>query len=424
MNLKKWLKTRLRNASDVTYLEGQLNNFQSRNNFFEERLNSFQTEKQSVEERLNTFQLQKQLLEEKLNSFQEQKLFGVSYWYEDNLWEPPVQIALRDLCKSGQIVFDIGANFGGLTTVMSRMVGPKGVVCSFEASPRIIDKCQRNIVLNGCNNVQVYHLAVYSNSHSKVPIYLGSHLNDSIYTNSDTEQAAYNVSTIAIDDFVESTNLIPSLVKMDIEGAEFDAVQGMLKTISTAKPHLILETSPQDNRCLNLLRENGYIAIDLNTYKEVVTSADYPNGVHIRNNLYIHHHRLSEVPYQPPFKFVEMAKLAADDFVNEHNSLKLKKTLALSKGRYLINVDFIASGTDNEMMCGVKVNETIIFRYHAYTKLLATNYRDWVINLKESAEINLYFEFINDTQDPTFLLNNVKIVRVADFDTIVSCLFD
>ena len=208
-------------------------------------------------------------IEEQLQKIQPTELFGLSYWYEGNLWEPPVQIALRDLCKPGDVVFDIGSNFGGLTTVISRMVGPKGVVCAFEASPRIISICQGNIILSGCSNVQIYNLAVYRESHQKVPIYLGSHLNDSIYDYNNTEVAAFHVSTIAIDDFVESTGLIPNLIKMDIEGAEFDAIQGMLKTIVKDKPHLILETQPSDTRCLDCLRNQGYVAIDLNTYREV-----------------------------------------------------------------------------------------------------------------------------------------------------------
>jgi FkbM family methyltransferase len=348
-----------------------------------------------------------------------QNLFGISQWYESSLWEPPVQIAIRDLCKPGKIVFDVGANFGGLTTVMSRMVGPKGVVCAFEASPRIVDKCQRNIILSGCNNVQVYNLAVYHKSHQKVPIYLGGHLNDSIYTNNNTEVAAFNVSTIAIDDFVEFTGLVPDLIKMDIEGAEFDAVQGMLRTISNAKPHMILETQPNDTRCLDLLRKDGYIAIDLNTYREVLSPADYPPGVGIRNNLYIHRDRLSEVLYRPPFNLIEASTLTSNEFkVSNNGSIDLKSPLVLGKGRYLIDCDFSADGTNNEMMCGVKLGETVIFRYHAYTKLIADSYRDWVIDLTETSEVNLYFDFLNNTHDETFFIKGVKISRLAEFDSL------
>ena len=219
---------------------------------------------------------------------EEVRLYGTAPWYRENLWEPTVQLVLRDLCLPGDTVFDVGANFAGLTTIMSRMVGPKGVVCSFEASPRIVDKCQRNIINNGCSNTQLFHSAVYSKSYEKVPLYLGSHLNDSIYKDYSIGEAAYEISTIALDDFVENTKLIPNLVKMDIEGAEFDAIQGMEKTIKSAKPHLILETQAEDSRCLDFLSALGYISIDLNTYKVIKTPEDYPSGVGIRNNLYIH----------------------------------------------------------------------------------------------------------------------------------------
>lgn len=360
----------------------------------------------------------------KLREKQSQELFRISYWYEGNLWEPPVQIALRDLCKPGRVVFDVGANFGGLTTVMSRMVGPRGVVCAFEASPRIVDKCQRNIVLSGCSNVQVYHVAVYHSSNKRVPIYCGSHLNDSIYANSDTDVAAFNVPTLALDDFVNFTGLVPDLVKMDVEGAEYDALKGMLNTISKAKPYLILEQQPTDTRCLDLLREKGYKAIDLNTYREIRSSSDYPEGVGIRNNIYIHQDRLSENPYQLPFTLVETAILTENDFITSDNgSVCLKNCLSLSKGRYVIYLDFLAAGTSNEMMCGVKVSNSVIFRYHAYTKLLAQSYRDWVINLSETSEIQIYWDFINNTRDDSFSVKGGKIFRVAEFDELPSQLY-
>lgn len=344
------------------------------------------------------------------------RLYGIAPWYQENFWEPPVQLALRDLCRPGDVVFDVGANFGGLTTVMSRMVGPKGVVCAFEASPRIVDKCQRNLVLSGCSNVQLFHTAVYCKSYATVPIFLGSHLNDSIYTDSQDVNAAYHVSTIALDDFVEHTGLVPNLVKMDIEGAEFDAVQGMAKIINSAKPHLILETQPNDTNCLDFLKDAGYIAIDLNTYQVIESPRDYPEGVGIRNNLYIHKNRLAEVPYNLPFNFKEVNTLNASDFQTRNDgSISLKNPLILDRGRYLIDVDFMAKGTDNDLTCGIKIGEKVIFRYHAYSNLLASSYRDWVIHLSRTSKVDLYFEFMNGTNDETLSIQGAKIRQVTNF---------
>lgn len=348
-------------------------------------------------------------------------LFGLSYWYEGNLWEPPVQLALRDLCRAGDVVFDVGANFGGLTTVMSRMVGPRGVVCAFEASPRIVGKLQRNVVLSGCANTQIFHAAVYHTSADTVPIYCGSHLNDSIYFDESGQGAMYSVSTIALDDFVESTGLAPVVIKMDIEGAEFDALNGMTRLLEAHKPHLMLETQPQDSRCLDHLLAAGYVAMDLNSYRQVRSAADYPAATDIRNNLYIHQDRLAETPYRMPFTFVEAGVLGVNDFsIDADGSMRQKSPLPLERGRYVLDMAFAAQGTDNEMMCGIRQGGKDVFRYHAYSHLLAKDYRDWVLHLDKAGDIEIYFEFKNGSRDPTFAFENAHIKKVQEFDNVVS----
>ncbi|MBE9116848.1 FkbM family methyltransferase [Lusitaniella coriacea LEGE 07157] len=350
---------------------------------------------------------------------------GMQYWYEENFWEPTVQLALRDLCKPSSVAFDVGANFGGLSTLISRLVGPKGVVCSFEASPRIVDKCQRNLILNGCNNTQLYHAAIYHTSHQTVSIYAGSHLNDSIYPQQNTgDTEAFEVQTLALDDFIDFTGLVPDVLKMDIEGAEFDALKGMSQTLNRAKPHLILEQQPDDSRCLDFLRQQGYRAIDLNSYREITTAQDYPEGTGIRNTLFIHQDRLLETPYQPPFQSVEIASLNPVDFqCLDGGSVAQKSPLKLNPGRYAIDVDFVAKGADNEMMCGVKTGKKVIFRYHAYTQLLASSYRDWAIHLSQPSEIQLYFDFLNETSDETFMVRGAKVYQIQGFERLEPWLY-
>ena len=68
--------------------------------------------------------------------------FPLQNWWEQSFWEPTVALAIRDHCRPGDVVFDVGANAGALALMMSRLVGPRGIVCAFEASPRI-GSCSR-----------------------------------------------------------------------------------------------------------------------------------------------------------------------------------------------------------------------------------------------------------------------------------------
>lgn len=50
-------------------------------------------------------------------------------------WEIPIQLCLKDFLRAGDRVLDIGANIGGLSIAMSRMVGPNGQVHAKHGRP-------------------------------------------------------------------------------------------------------------------------------------------------------------------------------------------------------------------------------------------------------------------------------------------------
>lgn len=341
--------------------------------------------------------------------------FGDSFWYATaNLWEPAVQLALRDLCRPGNIVFDVGANLGGLTSLMARLVGPRGIVCSFEASPRIIGHLQANVVKQGHNNVTVYHNAVFSKSNALVPIYPGSHLNDSLYGTPAAGEASF-VRTITLDDFSSVLGMVPSLIKMDIEGAEYDALLGAEKLITEHKPHLILEQQNDDAQCLNLLLSKGYRAVDLNSYKPISSLADYPPKAHARNVLFIHQTRLHEWAVDVPCETEHVATLSGTDFARKGDGAWSSRTVTVAPGRYLIDVHFSASGTGNDLLCGVRLDGQLVFRYCGYSKLLADSYRDWVVDVPMEAPMELCFEFTNGTSDASFELSGADVRRIKGF---------
>src|SRR4051794_12307104 len=319
---------------------------------------------------------------------------NIPKFWERNYWEPTVQLPLRDYCRPGDVIFDVGANFGGLSTLISRFVGPRGVVCSFEASPRIIATTHQNLVSGGCSNVQLYHRAIYHTSGETIAIYAGSHLNDSIYPVGGPRGAeSHKIETLALDDFVAATKLVPKLIKMDIEGAEFDALQGMKRLLADAKPVLILEQSPADMRCHELLSAQGYAGVDLATYRRIRSPADFGQGVSVANILYIHASAADDayLDETPP---AIVAEIPSAGFRHD-GGVEIEKPVTLAPGRYLCRADFSAAGTDNEVFAGLEVDGEVVLRYHTYTSFMAASYRDWVFVLRKPSEVAPYLRFIN-----------------------------
>jgi len=64
--------------------------------------------------------------------------------------EVHLQEVLKKHIKADDVVFDIGANIGYVSIAMSKLVGRKGKVYSFEAIPDTAQKCMRNLNLNSC----------------------------------------------------------------------------------------------------------------------------------------------------------------------------------------------------------------------------------------------------------------------------------
>jgi FkbM family methyltransferase len=345
--------------------------------------------------------------------------FRIPKFWETSYWEHSVQHPLRDYCRPGDVVFDVGANAGALSMLMSRLVGPRGTVCAFEASPRIIDKTHFNLVDGGYTNVQLYYRAVYHTTGEYVTMYPGTHLNDSIYNDYGTEGGvSFKVETIALDDYCDATGLDPKVIKMDIEGAELDALKGMQRMLARAKPVLILEQSPTDMACHEFLVARGYQAIDLGTYKRIKTAADFAAGVNICNVLFVHPDEHPNDPYLAAKEPVKVTSLPASAFtIAENGSISLAEGIKLPAGRYVCVANFTAAGDDNEIFCGIDDEHARIFRYHTYTKMMAENYREWVFTLRAPATVRPYLQYIRG-RDATLDWQGVDVFRYPAFDKV------
>lgn len=339
--------------------------------------------------------------------------FPLQPWWERSLWEPVVQLAVRDHVRPGDVSFDVGANAGAFAMQMSRQSGPRGVVCAFEASPRIIGRTQHNLAQAGCSNVTLYHRAVWNRSGDVVHIAAGSHLNDRV----EEGAGGVPVPTLALDDFIAATGLQPGFVKMDIEGAEFEALRGAARMIAESRPVMALEQAPDDMRCHALLTEAGYVAIDLGSYRRIREGSDFSNPTGVNNVLFIPGEKADASPYTDSRREA-VAQLPPEAFErDEAGGARLRQPLALPAGRYLVLADFSADGRDNEVFAGVDADGETVFRYHTYTAFMAECYRDWVVQLDRPGLVSPFLRFLRGS-DPSLVWRGVQVLRLPAFDSV------
>lgn len=179
-------------------------------------------------------------------------------------YELHVAAALKPLLQPGLVFLDIGANIGYYTLLAASRVGPTGRVIAFEPHPRNVELLTVSVRENGFEHVQIYPLAV-SNVEGAVEL-----IGDPTSTNasfavpgvSDSADIAkaHHVKTVVLDKCLQAEPRI-DIVKMDIEGVEPLAWQGMRQLIQRHRPIVLTEFSPEAIRHQGFATPEEYLAM-------------------------------------------------------------------------------------------------------------------------------------------------------------------
>ncbi len=180
---------------------------------------------------------------------------------------------ILDLIRPGQVVLDIGANIGYYTLLFARLVGATGQVFAFEPDPESFSLLQRNIAENHYDNVTTFRVAV-SNVNSDLTLYRDRFNNlDHRLTSPGRDCTTLIVRAVRLDDFLSSHLDRPiDLIKMDIQGSEGLALEGMRSILArVGSPLLLTEYWPLGldqsgigaERFLRMLHHAGYRLFDI-----------------------------------------------------------------------------------------------------------------------------------------------------------------
>lgn len=164
--------------------------------------------------------------------------------------ELPVQVALADALGAGDVFLDVGANVGFFSLLAARLVGPTGAVWAVEPVPANVAQIQHNARRNRFRNLAVVDAAA-SSSAGTTTLLLAVHPGGAVIASAGAPPdpaGALEVRTVRIDDLVASGQVRPpTVVKIDVEGAELDVLEGMPATLRDHRPVVVCEVDGRDD---------------------------------------------------------------------------------------------------------------------------------------------------------------------------------
>jgi len=212
-------------------------------------------------------------------------------------------------------VLDLGANYAYYSERMSHLCRT-GKVYAFEPIPFTYRVCKKIIGLKKLHNVELYQLGV-GNSNEKltfeVPLadfgaisagqsHIAGRNNDrpgkERLHNFDAHQLV-EAEIVRVDDFLPNLSRL-SFVKLDIEGAEYMALEGMKKTLDRFHPVILIEVVPfflegfgiPEAKLVALIEDMGYLFFLYDPASKKLNKANPP--LLERNYILIHRSKAAE----------------------------------------------------------------------------------------------------------------------------------
>jgi FkbM family methyltransferase len=194
---------------------------------------------------------------------------------------------LFSLSNNANIVFDIGANIGETTLNFSKRINSNGMIHSFEPADNCYKKLEKNILLNKFINIKVNYFGL---GDTEGKFYLESDVKNNkgankVHLNSQKES---NIEIKRLDNYVENEKIEKiDLIKIDVEGFEYNVLIGGELSIGKFRPVLFIELD--DN---NLKQQNSSaqkLILFLEKYYSRIVEAESENIINSKMDFSLCH---------------------------------------------------------------------------------------------------------------------------------------
>ena len=197
-----------------------------------------------------------------VTSIQEEVVVNGTYFERDLIER------ILGLIKPGNVFLDVGAATGTHSIPLAMKCGSEGQVYALEPDQECSVVLKKNLTLNGLNNVSVLNVAAWNKDTALILNTNGAsghapQVEETIFQNIEFK-THLPISARSIESLVKSNDIrSPDIVKIDVEGKEYEVLQGM----GDLKPkHIFVEVHPVMGVDLKKINEmmisKGYSIID------------------------------------------------------------------------------------------------------------------------------------------------------------------
>jgi FkbM family methyltransferase len=165
----------------------------------------------------------------------------VPHLLEHRSWEPHITRYLTQNLTPDDVFIDVGANLGFFTILCAPLVSR---VIAFEPVSLSHRYCKANIALNGLTNVDLFQCGLWSENTTANIKTDTSNMGGASISRDGSAFGVESIRCVSLDSMIASGEAsVPSIaiIKMDIEGAELFALEGMKASLEKFRPKIVME---------------------------------------------------------------------------------------------------------------------------------------------------------------------------------------
>lgn len=171
-------------------------------------------------------------------------------------WEQPESRYMREKIALGDTVIDIGANVGWFTLLAASRCGDSGHVHAFEPHPTISGYLNRSIHDSRMDGRITLHRVGLDEKNGRAVLGAPTNTNNPGHNwlldakeQGDSQFDHHEISTVQLDECLP--NILPSVIKIDVEGAEARVMRGARNLLRRAKPLVLSKLFPEQLKAVS-----------------------------------------------------------------------------------------------------------------------------------------------------------------------------